>query len=106
MNNHLNEWAVSSGVQFGTSGARGLVSAMTPDVCYAYTQSFLRAVANGAAEVVLGYDLRPSSPDLAASCIQAVTDSGLNVVFVGALPTPAVAYYASTRRASGTCQRF
>jgi len=100
MNNHLNEWAVSSGVQFGTSGARGLVSAMTPDVCYAYTQSFLRAVANGAAEVVLGYDLRPSSPDLAASCIQAVTDSGLNVVFVGALPTPAVAYYASTRRAS------
>lgn len=99
MNKHLNDWVASSGVQFGTSGARGIVSAMTPDVCYAYTQAFLRAVESGAAEVVLGHDLRPSSPALAASCIQAVTDSGLNVLFVGALPTPAVAYYASTRKA-------
>ncbi len=99
MNKILNDWVASSGVQFGTSGARGMVSAMTPDVCYAYTQAFLRAVASGAAEVVLGHDLRPSSPALAASCIQAVTDSGLNVLFVGALPTPAVAYYASTRKA-------
>ena len=72
---------------------------MTPDICYAYTQAFLRAVAHGAAEVVLGYDLRPSSPALAASCVQAVTDSGLKVLFVGALPTPAVAFYASTRKA-------
>ncbi len=47
----------------------------------------------------MGHDLRPSSCALAASCIQAVTDFGLNVVFVGALPTPAVAYYASIRKA-------
>lgn len=99
MNKMLNDWVTSSGVQFGTSGARGLVSAMTPDVCYAYAQAFLRTVATSASEVVLGHDLRPSSPALAASSIQAVTESGLNVVFVGALPTPAVAYYASTRKA-------
>jgi phosphomannomutase len=42
--------------------------------------------------------------DLAArpwlqACIQAVIDSGLNVVFVSALPTPAAANYASTRKA-------
>lgn len=99
MNKILNDWVTSSGVQFGTSGARGLVSAMTPDVCYAYAQAVLRTVATSASEVVLGHDLRPSSPALAASSIQAVTESGLNVVFVGALPTPAVAYYASTRKA-------
>ena len=99
MNKILNDWVASSGVQFGTSGARGLVSAMTPNVCYAYAQAFLRTVATSASEVVLGHDLRPSSPALAASCIQAVTESGLNVVFVGALPTPAVAYYASSRKA-------
>ena len=99
MNKILNDWVVSSSVQFGTSGARGLVSAMTAEVCYAYTQAFLRAVAPGAAEVVLGHDLRPSSPALVASCAQAVTDSGLKVVFVGALPTPAVAYFASIRKA-------
>ena len=31
-----------SGVQFGTSGARGLVSAMTDYVCYAYTAAFVQ----------------------------------------------------------------
>lgn len=72
---------------------------MTPSVCYAYTQAFIRAVAPGAAEIVVGHDLRPSSPALAAACIQAVIDSGEKVVFVEALPTPAVAYYASTRKA-------
>ena len=30
-----------SGVQFGTSGARGEVVAMTDRVCYGYTQGFL-----------------------------------------------------------------
>ena len=48
---------------------------------------------------MLGHDLRPSSPALAAACIQAVSDAGLKVVFVGALPTPAVAYFAATRKA-------
>jgi len=99
VNKILHDWVVSSSVQFGTSGARGLVSAMTAEVCYAYTQAFLRAVVPGADEVVLGHDLRPSSPALAAACIQAVSDAGLKVVFVGALPTPAVAYFAATRKA-------
>ena len=31
----------SSGVGFGTSGARGLVSSMTDLVCYSYTHAFL-----------------------------------------------------------------
>lgn len=53
MNKILHDWVVSSSVQFGTSGARGLVSAMTAEVCYAYTQAFLRAIAPGADEVVL-----------------------------------------------------
>lgn len=96
--NKLNDWVISSGVQFGTSGARGLVSAMTSDVCYAYTQAFLRTVAPRSSEVVLGHDLRPSSPGLAAACLQAVSDAGMRVVFVGALPTPAVAYYALIRK--------
>lgn len=99
MNKIPHDWVVPSSVQFGTSGARGLVSAMTAEVCYAYTQAFLRAVAPGADEVVLGHDLRPSSPALAAACVQAVSDAGLKVVFVGALPTAAVAYFAATRKA-------
>ncbi|MEY2633620.1 MAG: hypothetical protein RIR00_2274 [Pseudomonadota bacterium] len=83
-----------SGVNFGTSGARGLVSQLSDAVCYAYTQAFLTAVAPAAREVVIGHDLRPSSPAMAAACAQALRDGGRSVRFVGALPTPAIAHYA------------
>ncbi|MBW1855694.1 MAG: hypothetical protein JRJ00_13605, partial [Deltaproteobacteria bacterium] len=36
----------SSGVKFGTSGARVLVTAMTDEVCYAYTLAFLQYLEN------------------------------------------------------------
>lgn len=85
----------SSGVQFGTSGARGLVAQMSDQVCYAYTEAFMSVVAASAGKIVIGHDLRPSSPHIAAVCAQAIVDSGREAVFVGALPTPAVAYYAS-----------
>lgn len=91
--------ASTSGVAFGTSGARGLVSAMSTKVCGSYTQAFVHSVAADASEVVLGHDLRPSSPAIAAACAQAVRDAGKTVVFVGALPTPAIAYYAAVRQA-------
>lgn len=91
----LSEIASSSGVSFGTSGARGLVSAITPEVCSAYIEAFINAVAHDASEVVIGYDLRPSSPAIAAVCAGTIHKLGLRVINVGALPTPAVAFYAS-----------
>lgn len=96
---NLFKIATESGVAFGTSGARGLVSAMSDDVCSAYMQAFLQAVAEDAVEVVLGHDLRPSSPAIAELCARAVGDAGKTVFFVGALPTPAVAYFAGLRKA-------
>ena len=95
----LRDMVAQSGVQFGTSGARGLVSSMSTEVCYAYAQAFLRTVASSADTVVLGHDLRPSSPAISAACAQAVRDAGKQVLFVGALPTPAIAYYASVHSA-------
>ena len=62
----------SSGVRFGTSGARGLVGQMTDEVCYAYTQAFLQAISastNTVGKVVLGHDLRPSSPRITSACV-------------------------------------
>ena len=89
----------SSGVRFGTSGARGLVADMTAEICYAYTAAFLQVIdpsAKGAAggRVALGMDLRPSSPDIARACVAAIRQSGLQADFCGVLPTPALAYYA------------
>jgi len=86
----------SSGVRFGTSGARGLVSDMTSEVCFAYTSAFLQAISAGPGRVALAMDLRPSSPEIAAACAAAIRHAGLGVDFCGTIPTPALAYYAQT----------
>lgn len=91
-----------SKVGFGTSGARGLVADMTDEVCYAYTKAFLEVVSKNCdaiGKVVLGHDLRPSSPNIATACASAISDAGGEVVYVGALPTPAIAFYASSLNA-------
>lgn len=99
MSTTLHNLAALSGVLFGTSGARGLVAQMSDGICYAYAQAFIRAVAAGANRVVIGHDLRPSSPAMASACAQAVIDAGMDVVFVGPMPTPGVAFYAASLRA-------
>jgi len=87
-----------SGVQFGTSGARGMVTAMTDRVCYGYTQGFLaylREIGEFAGgRVALAGDLRPSTPRILAACAQAIRDLGAEPVFCGYVPTPALALYA------------
>jgi phosphomannomutase len=90
----MDEFMMSSGVLFGTSGARGLVSAMTDAVCQAYVSAFLHAVVPQSSRMVLGCDLRPSSPAIARACAAAMVATGRQVVFAGALPTPALAFYA------------
>lgn len=92
---HVGDLISRSNVRFGTSGARGLVADMTDEVCYAYAAAFLKSVGSMAGKVVLGHDLRPSSPRIAAACAAAIRDSGRQVVYAGALPTPALAFYAA-----------
>ncbi|CAM8642864.1 {ManB} Phosphomannomutase [Comamonadaceae bacterium] len=91
----LRDMAAQSGVAFGTSGARGKVADMTPDLCHAYTTAFLNAVVPKATTIVLGHDLRPSSPEIAAACAAAIESLGMTVIYGGALPTPALALYAA-----------
>ena len=84
-------------VRFGTSGLRGLVDQMSDELCYAYVAAFLDAVVGNVGtdkKVVLGHDLRPSSPRIAAACAKAIVDSGREVIYAGELPTPALASYA------------
>ena len=84
----------SSGVQFGTSGIRGLVQALTDENCFAYAWAFLEQIAPQAREVVIGHDLRPSSPRMTAACAAAAQARGCTVRYAGVLPTPALAWYA------------
>jgi phosphomannomutase len=86
-----------SGVAFGTSGARGLVSDMSDDVCAAYVLAFiemLRRAGLRPASVAVGMDLRPSSPRIAEACIAAIEQCGLQADWCGVLPTPALALHA------------
>ncbi|MBD3808390.1 MAG: phosphomannomutase, partial [Epsilonproteobacteria bacterium] len=41
---NIKEIIDQSGIKFGTSGARGLVCDFTPEVCTAFTHSFLDAM--------------------------------------------------------------
>jgi len=92
----------NSGVQFGTSGARGLVLSMTDEVCFAYTLAFLQAIqAKKGQHIALATDLRPSSPTIAAAVAAAIQHAGLQVDFCGAIPTPALAYYAQEQGIAG-----
>ena len=91
---------VRSGVAFGTSGARGLATAMTDSVCYAYTKGFLQYLegsgklkrADGA--VAVAGDFRPSTDRVMAAVCRAVEDMGYRAVNCGKVPSPAVALYA------------
>lgn len=85
----------TSGIGFGTSGVRGLVTQMTDEICFAYTLAFLQTIkVKPNIRVALAVDLRPSSPAIAAACAAAIQHAGLQVDFCGAIPTPALAFYA------------
>lgn len=85
-----------SGIQFGTSGARGLVEHFTPEVCAAFSHAFLTTVESDFdfAKVVVAIDNRPSSYAMAQSCIEAIKSRGYDVSYYGVLPTPALAFSA------------
>lgn len=86
-----------SSLKFGTSGLRGLVTDLVGWPSYAYASAFFRSVteANGASrDVVIGRDLRDSSPGIAATVASAAAANGFKAVDCGALPTPALALEA------------
>ncbi|WP_299632625.1 phosphomannomutase [uncultured Roseobacter sp.] len=80
-------------VKFGTSGLRGLVTAMTPALITAHVQAFLAACDTGGV-LCVGRDLRPSSPRIAQDVIEAARTVGVRVIDCGAVPTPALALAA------------
>ncbi|HFQ4982570.1 TPA: phosphomannomutase [Vibrio vulnificus] len=85
-----------SGIQFGTSGARGLVTQFTPQACAAFAHAFLASLQGhfDFQQVAIAIDNRPSSPAMAQACIAAIESQGLEAVYYGVVPTPALAYAA------------
>lgn len=98
----ISDWMAESGVKFGTSGARGLVSRMDDRLCFAYATGFLKHLENlgefgPGTKVALGGDLRPSTPRIVRACAAAVRRMGGEVLHCGAIPSPALACGAMAR---------
>ncbi|WP_318480499.1 phosphomannomutase [Photobacterium leiognathi] len=83
-----------SGIQFGTSGARGLVEQFTSNACAAFTHAFVASIQSQFEfkQIAIAIDNRPSSPAMAQACAKAVEQLGLEVIYYGVVPTPALAY--------------
>ena len=58
----------------------------------------------GTPTIAVGHDNRPSSPKLAEGIIKGITSSGVNVTFVGTVPTPVLYYAAEVLKTDGGLQ--
>ena len=85
-----------SGVAFGTSGARGLVTDFTEEVCAAFTVAFTGVMTPlyQFDAIAIGIDNRPSSEGMAQYIAKALESLGIKPLYYGVLPTPALANYA------------
>nr|WP_145951720.1 phosphomannomutase [Francisella uliginis] len=99
----VKELMKKSGVKFGTSGVRGLVSAMTDEICWLYTKAFLQFLEDKyniqkGSKIAIAHDLRESSPRITKAVIQAVLDSGYRPIYCGRIPSPAVMLYGVSNK--------
>lgn len=92
----LDQVIAQSNIAFGTSGARGLVTDFTDQVCAAFAQSFVSVMQRSFSfkRIAIGIDNRPSSPQMAAACAGVLESMGYSVDYYGVLPTPALAFQA------------
>jgi phosphomannomutase len=81
---------------FGTSGLRGLVIDLTDDVITDIVRAYLSCCDHGGT-VMVGWDLRDSSPAIARTVLTAIGAAGVQPLRAGAVPTPALALASAMR---------
>jgi phosphomannomutase len=92
---------MSSSLKFGTSGLRGLATDLVGVESRRYAAAFVRYLQQRGTvgDVLVGRDLRASSPDISRDVIAAIAALGASPVDCGELPTPALALEAMRRKA-------
>ena len=93
-------------VSFGTSGVRALVSDLTAPVVSAYVMAFAQHLQASRQlpprqKVVVGIDLRPSSPVIAAEVCHTLETLDFRPEFAGVCPTPALALRCLQKKVPG-----
>ena len=95
----INDLMVESGVNFGTSGARGLADDITDRVSYAYTAAFIQyleetgELKKSGGAIAVGGDLRSSTERIMTAAARAISDQGYEPQCCGRLSSPALANY-------------
>lgn len=94
----------ATSLKFGTSGLRGLAEDLQDGGAARYAQAFAMHMieagrATAGAKILIGRDLRDSSPHIAAECWRGVAVAGLIPVDCDEVPTPALALYAMNQEA-------
>ncbi len=98
----LDDWEIPTDV-FRAYDIRGLADGeITPDFALLLGQAFGAEMAEQHGEqVVVGYDCRHSSQDLARSLAEGLVMAGAQVIEVGQVPTPVVSFAAHVLQADG-----
>jgi phosphoglucosamine mutase len=82
--------------RFGTDGVRGIANVeLTPELVLALGRAVARSIT--AATFLIGRDTRRSGPLLQAALSAGLASEGADVVDVGVLPTPALAWLSADR---------
>ncbi|MHB0976399.1 MAG: phosphoglucosamine mutase [Candidatus Aquicultorales bacterium] len=85
---------------FGTDGVRGIANTeLTPEL--AFKLGFAGALALGKGGFVIGRDTRISGTLLESALMAGLTSAGADVLSVGIMPTPAIAYLTKAMGATG-----
>jgi phosphoglucosamine mutase len=83
-------------LEFGTDGVRGVAHVeLTTPLVTALGRAAARVLGNGT--WLIGRDTRQSGPSLAAALAEGLASEGAEVIDVGVLPTPAVAFLSEVR---------
>jgi phosphoglucosamine mutase len=86
--------------RFGTDGIRGVAnSELTPELALALGRAAARRL--GGRTFVVGRDTRRSGPMLQACVAAGLASEGADVVDLGVIPTPGLAFVATDRRVPG-----
>lgn len=82
------------GKLFGTDGIRGIANVdLTPELAFQAGRAGAYILAKGKkGKIIIGKDTRISGDMLEAAMIAGITSMGIDVISVGIIPTPAVAY--------------
>lgn len=87
-------------MRFGTSGLRGRAEAFTPHICRAYVGAFIDVARTeySGDKIYIAADKRQSSPQIVSYVAEAVAAKDFEPIYLGVLPTPALAAYTFARR--------